>query len=75
MWFVFGKFGWFTGLSSLSVGLLLEGFLFGLIRGRFPKLFYYALHEGCSCFCSSVVRCGSLVPMLLVGRLFLWINV
>ncbi|KAH8479799.1 hypothetical protein H0E87_031698, partial [Populus deltoides] len=27
---------------------------------------YYALHEGCSCFGSSVAHCGSLVPMLLV---------
>jgi hypothetical protein len=70
----FGKFGWFAGslVSSLSVGLLLEVFLFGLMRGCFPKLFvvYYALHEGCSCFGSSVARCGSLVPVLLVVGCF-----
>jgi len=31
---------------------------------------YYALHEGCSCFGSSVAHYGSLVPMLLVVGCF-----
>jgi hypothetical protein len=61
----------FCLLSNLSVGLLLEIFLFELMRGCSPKLFefYFALHEGCSCFCSQDAHCGSLVPMLfwLVG--------
>ena len=49
----FGMFGWCACsvpclLSCLFAGLLLEILLFGLMRG----CFYFALHEGCSCFVS-----------------------
>jgi hypothetical protein len=42
-----------SALASVLLILTLCVLLFGLVEACFPRLFdfYFALHEGCSCFC------------------------
>jgi len=67
--------GSFCLLSCLSVGLLLEIFLFGLMRGCSPKLLNSIL------LCMRVVHAflfvavGAWFPSFLDGRLIFWISV
>ena len=64
MWSIFGKFGWFAGslLSYLSVGLLLEVFLFGLMRGCFPKLSIMLCMRAVHAFVHRLLAVGAWFP-------------
>jgi len=67
--------GSFCLLSCLSVGLLLEIFLFGLMRGCSPKLLNSILLCMRAVHAFLFVAVGAWFPSFLDGRLIFWISV